>query len=466
MSITYKNLPGPKGLPFIGNLHKVTIDDLHNDFERWANEFGDVYKVSLGPSKLTVVSKPEIIQAICKARPTEFVRMRKMDKILRSEGVHGLFNAEGDEWKIHRRIIAKGLDVKHQQQFFPALVTTTERLLSKMLKVAESNLNYSIQDDLLRYTVDVTTSLAFGIEMNTLQQEGGVIQEHMEKLFPMIFKRINDPIPFYKIYKTKKDKEFDIAVKVVNKQVDTFIEVGKARLKKHPELKINPENLLEAILVAAEEEERFSDLEIKGNLLTLLMAGEDTTANSLAWIIYFLCDHPEVQVKMQQEADELLGEYSIISSYSKITDFTYTEAVINEAMRLKPVAPILLFQPTQDMEIDNYLFKKDCRIVVNTRIGATNSDYFTEGKKFKPERWLKTTESKCPMHNLDAYMPFGSGPRFCPGKNLAILEMKLVLSMLMKNFTIEMITPSDEIKEIMAFTMMASNYEVRLKKRN
>jgi cytochrome P450 len=465
MSISYKNLLGPKQIPLLGNIHQVTISNLHDDFEKWAREYGDVFKIALGPKKFTIVSKPEIIQQILKLRPTKFRRVAKLDYILRSDGVIGVFNSEGEDWKIHRRIVNKGLDLKHQQLYFPSMLITAERFYSKMLATSQSNKNYVIQDDLIRFTVDITSSLAFGFEMNTLEQKGGVIQDYMEKIFPMLFKRLNAPIPFYKVYKNKKDCEYDIAMREINKQVDLFIENGKERLKNNPELKENPSNFLDAILVAAEEEKVFNNQEIKGNLLTLLLAGEDTTAHSLAWAISFISKHPEIQKKLQEEADAVLGQENYLKEYAKSNDFPYTEAVINETLRLKSVAPLLIMEPLEDIVIDNYLFKKGAATTLITRFGAVNDTYFSDSKQFKPERWLEKVESKCPVHNTDAYMPFGFGPRFCPGKNLAFLEMKLVLSMIAKNFTIEMVSPLDDIKEIMAFAMMPSKYEIRLIKR-
>jgi cytochrome P450 len=466
MSITYKDLSGPKQIPLLGNIHQVTIDKLHDDIEKWAVEYGDVFKIALGPKKFTIVSKPEIIQQILKLRPTKFRRMYKLDQILRYDGVIGVFNSEGEEWKIHRRIVNKGLDLKHQQHYFPAMLITLERFYNKMLSVATTRENYCIQDDLVRFTVDITSSLAFGYEMNTLEQNGNVIQDHMGKIFPRFFKRINDPILFYKIYKNKKDREYDVALNEINKQIDKFIENGKENLIKHPELKENPTNFLEAILVAAEEEKVFSNQEIKGNLITLLFAGEDTTAHSLAWAILFICNHPEIQKKLQEEADAVIGQENYLKDYSKNNDFPYTEAVINETLRLKSVAPLLFIEPLEDIEIDNYLFKKGKAIATITRFAAITDSYFSDSKQFKPERWLEKEESKCPVHNTDAFMPFGFGPRFCPGKNLAFLEMKLLLSMIAKNFNIEMATPIADIKEIMAFAMMPSKYEIKLTKRN
>ncbi len=99
--------------------------------------------------------------------------------------------------------------------------------------------------------------------------------------------------------------------------------------------------------------------------------------------------------------------------------------------------------------------------MIHSRHAAIQDVYFTNAKEFYPERWTK--ESKSPMHSMDAYITFGGGLRFCLGKNLALLEMKLVLSMLFKNFDVEMVTRHDDVKEIMAFTMMASDFKVRLK---
>ena len=124
----------------------------------------------------------------------------------------------------------------------------------------------------------------------------------------------------------------------------------------------------------------------------------------------------------------------------------------------------MLFEPLADEVVEGYEFKKGSRILIHWRHAATKDENFTNGKDFYPERWLK--ESKCPMHSVEAFISFGGGPRFCPGKNLAILQMKLVLSMLFKNFDIEMATPHEDIKEIMAFVMKSSDFKVRLKNRS
>ncbi len=462
MSIRYNDLQGPKGSFFFGNLFQFSLATLHQYLEQHAHTYGDVFKIRMGPGRFTVVSSPEIVQQILKARPYSFRRMRKMDRILRQEGVHGLFNAEGDDWKVHRRIVNKGLNLKHQKQYFASILKSVDRLYRKMNHAAQNNQPYAVQEDLKRFTVDVTTSLAFGFEMNTLEQKGGVIQEHMEKIFPMIFKRINAPLPLYRIFKTQDDREYDRAFKEIEKQVEVYIESGKQRLQEEPDRREQPRDILEALLAASEEEKAISNKEIKGNLLTLLLAGEDTTAHSLAWALFWFCQYPEVQSKLQNEADELLGNDKYLKSYDAHDVLSYTSAVIHETLRLKSVAPLLLLEPIEDIEMSGYFFEKGAKMILLTRYGALHEDYFSESKAFLPDRWMEKTESRCPVHNLTAIMPFGAGPRMCPGKHLALLEMKLVLSMIARNFNVELITSPDSIQENLAFTMMPDTFTLKL----
>ena len=118
MPTTAKQLPGPKGLPLLGNLFKLDLPNLHNQIEEWAKEYGDVYLLNLGISNQLVITRPSLIQKILLARPNEFVRMKKMDGVIKQAGVDGAFNAEGESWKMHRSIVAKGLDVKHLKDFY------------------------------------------------------------------------------------------------------------------------------------------------------------------------------------------------------------------------------------------------------------------------------------------------------------------------------------------------------------
>ncbi len=465
MAIQYKDLPGPKGAPIVGSAFQLDIHNMHNQIENWSKEYGGVFQLNVMNKDITCITDPKVYQHILRDRPDKYIRMSKMDRIIREGGVHGVFNAEGEEWSLHRKIVAKGLDVKHQKEFFPNMLVTLERLYHKWKRNADNGDIIDIQQDFLRFTVDITTSMAFGVDMNTLEEKGGVIQNHMEKIFPMIFKRMNQPIAWYRLFKSKADRAYEKAIEEVFKLVAEFIQAGRKQLAERPELREQPENLLQAILVAAEEEgEEFTDEQVRGNLMTILMAGEDTTAHTMAWATYLLAQRDDIQEELRSEADEVLGEDKWFIDHSLQHKFPYIEGVTNETMRIKPVAPMLIFEPTQDVEIEGYAFKSGAHILVQTRAGAMNDEFFTAAQEMNPRRWMKA--SKCPVHNMDAFAPFGGGPRYCPGRNLAYLEIKMVFAMLFKNFNLEMVTKPQDVREIMAFTMMASPFEVKLTHRN
>ncbi len=465
MSSSFKDLKGPTTIPLIGNLHQIKFNDLHIQIEKWTEEYGPIFRIKLGPVKITIMTDPEMIQAVLRKRPEGFRRIQKIDDVFSGIGMKGVFNAEGEEWYKHRALIAKGLDLKHQQAYFPSILNSTKRLLNKWKGVSEGSEPYNIQHDFLRFTVDVTTTLAFGRDLNTLEQQGEIIQDHLEKIFPMLFKRISSPIPLWKYYKTKTDREFDHSLSEIENFIAEVIADGRQRIANDPVLETVPTNILEALIVASKQDEVITDREIKGNLLTVLVAGVDTSTYTLAWIIYHLCKYPALQDKIREEANLILGKEEHITVYEQLSSLPYTDALTYESMRLKTVSPMLLHEANEDVFIKDYEVKKGEIVLIESRYACKHMDHFVNPLEFDIERWINKAPNRSEKgHDLQAYIPFGSGPRFCPGRNLAQLELRMVLSMLVKNFKIEMITKEEDVKELRTFTVMPSLFYVKLTK--
>lgn len=462
--MTIKELKGPKTLPVLGNAHQIELDQLHLQVEEWSKEFGDQFRLNLGPKKVIVVTDPGLIHGILKQRPDKFRRMAKMDNVLRESGFNGVFNEEGETWKIHRKLVAKGLDVKHQVAFFEQMLAVVERFKKKLDRAAKSDQAYDIQKDLIRFTVDVTTILAFGYDMNTLEQEGHVIQDHLEVVFPTIFKRINAPIAWRKYWKTKSDKAFDASLDEIIKWIEVFIDDTRKRFEQDPSLKNDPKNILESLLVEAEQSDQLNDKDVIGNLLTILLAGEDTTAHSIAWLIYQLSGRDELISELQDEVQSVLGEDRWLTTFQSQHELPLLDATVKESMRLKPVAPLLLVSALEHIQVGEFIFEEGQAILINSRKGARDERHFQQAEEFNPKRWMENT-GKCPVHNPDATIPFGSGARYCPGMNLAMTEIRMVMSMILRNYEFELVTPKEEVYEIMSFTMMPSKFKVLLKPR-
>jgi cytochrome P450 len=191
----------------------------------------------------------------------------------------------------------------------------------------------------------------------------------------------------------------------------------------------------------------------------MLLAGEDTTANTLAWMIYLLYRHPEALARARAE---VLGKD--LHRYESMTALPFVDACINETMRLKPVAPIIILQPARDTTIADIEVPKDTLLMCLMRAGAIDERRFPDARLFDPGRWLSGASGASPKR---VSMPFGAGPRLCPGRYLAILEMKMVMAMLLGNFEIESVHAPDggEAREHLAFTMYPEDLRLRLREK-
>jgi cytochrome P450 len=273
----------------------------------------------------------------------------------------------------------------------------------------------------------------------------------------MINERITAPIPLWRIYKQKKDKALENSLKAIEKIIYNFIQEAKERLLTYPERKESPSNFLEALLLEQEQENKFSDQEVYGNVFSILLAGEDTTSNSISWALYYLSQHPEIVLKVRQEAITVYNNSSTPKDTKDLNKLKYANAVAQEAIRLKPVSPNLYMQANENITLHNLHIPKDTSIMLQNKVSQTSNKYFSNPNEFMPERWLK---SGCPMqekHSPEIIKAFGGGPRFCPGMNLAMYEMTIAISSICKHFNFNLAVKPNEVKQQFAFTMFPEN---------
>ena len=463
--LTPEQLPGPKGLPLLGNLHQIKVDKFHLIMEDWYRQFGDLYQFKLGSDRAVAIADPGMVQKILQARPEKFSRMDGIRLTIEEMGIEGLFSAEGEQWRRHRHYAKHAFDVRHLRDFFPVMNAVTRRLNRRWQQLAEQGSSMDVQQEMMRYTVDITTNLAFGYDMNTLDEEGDRIQTHLERIFPMIAFRAFMPVRYWNHLKLPADRTLEKSLVELRAAIDHLIENARRQLVENPDLKERPQNLLQALLAAQSEGDvELSDLEIYGNVFTFLLAGEDTTANSIAWMMYFMAKYPEIQRKMQAEADSVLGEVASVTDYDEIRDLRYIEAVAHETMRCKPVATFLALQALTDVTINQLQIPKGTPVFVLLRPKGMEEGEFADAAEFKPERWLDYSPRDNP-HHRKSFLPFGGGPRLCPGRSLALLEIKMAMSMICHHFDIVRTEPEKNIDERFIFTMMPQELMVSLRPR-
>lgn len=454
MARSIAELPGPRGLPVLGNAHQLRLSRMHVILEKWLQQYGPMYRIGMGPTPVVVIGDREAMSIALRKRPAGFRRWTMMAEVINEIGVNGVFTAEGEAWLRQRRLSVTALNTDHLHRFYDVIARSAERLHAQLTPRAASGEALDIHPLFQRYTVDVTSALAFGEDINTLEGVDSGLQEHIDRVFEATARRMNAPFPYWRRIKLPADRALDRSMAVLDEAVAGFIERGRKRLAEDPDRP--PENFLEGMLAAPDS---YTDAELVGNMLTMLVAGEDTTSHSLGWAAWYLAIRPDVQARVAAEAAEVFGG-SVVPSYDQALRLPYAEAVVREAIRLRSPASVIFLEAVDDTELGQVRVPAGTRLILLTREVALREECYVRAREFDPDRWLADGGAAA-----KDYLAFGAGPRVCPGRNLAHLEAKAALAMLAGAFEIGVDPDAPPVYEEFGFTTGPSAVPVRLRTR-
>ncbi|MGH8461649.1 MAG: cytochrome P450 [Stenotrophobium sp.] len=462
---TLDDLPHPPGLPFFGNALAMQPRHFHLKIEQWAQEQGRLFTLKMGPQRWLAVNDLALAQLILRDRPDGFRRVSNLQPIAQELGLNGLFSSEGDYWREQRRIWMASLNATQLRRFHDQLAEITGKLLLRWRKAADRGDAVDVAHDLMRYTVDVTMRFALGHESDTLERDDDLIQRHLDKIFPAVNERLTALFPYWRYFKLPRDRALDRSLAALRIEISKLVEQARQRLREQPALREAPTCFLEALLAAQEKDgSSISDETVSANVLTALLAGEDTTANSLAWLIHHCCERPDVYAAMQTEAEAFLGDAEIPRADHFPHLLPHADAALNETLRLKPVAPFFFLESLRDTTLDGMQVPAGTRLMLLLRpaVGSAPSSLPTPHFDPQPDdpNRAEAGPGRAPT------MPFGYGPRMCPGRNLALAEMRSVALMLARHFDLEAVPQEKPVTEIISFTLVPQNLRVRFHRRN
>lgn len=456
-------VPGPRGLPLLGSALHVDSARFHLSLEQFWRAHGDLFSFRLLNMRCLGVADPALVRSILRERPHDFTRMTSMESTARELGMHGLFSAEGEDWKRQRALIMPAFREGHLLQRFETLRMLTDRLMRSLAPWAAREQPVTILDLFMRYTVDVMAQVSLGEDLNTLERGPDGLQRHLEIIFGMLLRRVLAPFSYWRYFKLPADRALDRALAAANEAVRVMIARAQAKLAREPERAAAPETLLEAMLVAASGGLQLTEAEVLANVFTLLLGGEDTTANTLAWIVYYLALHPDVQDELRAEVDRVLGDSPTLTDHAHIAAMPLLTAVVHETLRLKGPAPFVSLAPARDLQIGDVDVPAATPVFVLLRAVALRTPGTPNPERFDPRRWLQLSPA-ARTELARASMPFGAGPRICPGRQLALLECALAISALVKRYHVSLASP-EPVRERFDFAMEPEDLRVHVRPR-
>jgi Cytochrome P450 len=466
-SRTIDELPGPKGIPFFGNQLQMRSSQWHLTLSNYIREFGPIYRLNAFGIPIVVVSDRAAISSLLKDRPESFERSRGLRTRMNELKVGGVFTAEGEDWRKQRKLVTGGLSVEVIRNFFPTMGKMTERLLTRWKATLAQGKRVDVRRDLKALALDIIVGIAMGYDLNVVSDDSHPLQHDLDSLMRRLASRGTSLYPYWRRFRLPVDRSADQSAHDVEQTVLGLIREARERMKQHPHLREDPTNMLEAMIVASEDPALdFSDQDLVSNAIASVVGGIDTTANSIAWMVNLLAQNPEAAAKLTAEVDAVLGDARISSEWEQMKLFPYLDAAHSETQRLRSSTPFLGLLSKADCVVADTFIPKGMVIFMPTTFGdGLDEAQFPQHEQFQPERWIFEHKPKMEDDPARKVFPFGGGQRLCPGRFLALIEIKVVMSAIMRNFELEFDTKAPPVQQVMTFFMGPSAVPVRLKQR-
>lgn len=400
--------PGPQGIGLSGNLGQFSRDRL--DFLlSLARDYGPLASFRFGPRHVFLASDPDLIEQVLVTDARHYIKhfgARAYKPVLGN----GLVTSEGDFWLRQRRLSQPSFHKQRIQSYAPQMAELTERMLDRW----HSGTEVDIQAEFSSLTSAIALKTLFDLDE---AGERSAFADTLRVAFDLMSSRIRSLVKFPLWVPTPANWKLNRAVKELYAVVDGFIAKGRARK--------TPGNDLLSRLIAARDDDgsQMSDKQLREEMMTLYLAGHETTALTLSWSWYLISQNPHVEEKLVEEWDRVLG--GRIPTAEDVAKLPYTDAVIAESMRLYPPVYLIGREATRDLQLGGYRVKKGYTVFMSQWVNHRDPRYFPEPERFLPERWEDGLADRIPKF---AYYPFGGGTRTCIGNLFALLEANVILA--------------------------------------
>jgi len=412
---------GPRGHFLVGSGPEFGRDQL-GFYTACARDYGDLVPIRLGPRRALLVYHPDAIEEVLVARSRDFVKSPGVRLLLRRLVGNGLFLAEGEFWLRQRRLVQPAFHRQRIGGYGEVMTSYTARRLAGW----KDGDVLDVHAEMMTLTQIIVAKTLFDADVTdesySIAQTSNVLAAAFGARIRSVVQFIPDWVP------TPTNLRAGRALRhldqVVHRMVAARRRVGEDR-----------GDLLSMLLQAqdADDGRRMSDEQVRDEVMTLFMAGHETTAVALSWTWYLLAAHPDVEAGLVEELRRVLGDRP--PTVADLPNLKYADMIVSESMRLYPPAYALARQAVNTTEVAGHSLAPGMVVIMPAWVVHRDPRWFEDPEAFRPERWAGDRARRLPRF---AYFPFGGGPRQCIGNAFATMEAVLLLCTIAQRFRLAM----------------------------
>ncbi len=410
--------PGPRGEPLFGSSRKYA-DDPFRFLSACEQAYGDVVAFELGQMPTYLLTNPDDIGTVL-LDPDTYRKPDFQSDALGDLLGEGLLLSEGDTWQKQRELANPAFAMGRLANFADRIVDHADAMLADW----DDGDDVDVEQEMTRVTLDVIADLMLGVQLDE-----GRIETVRQSLDPLGAQFEPNPIRFAapEWVPMPGDREYQQALDTLESIVGDIIAERRGTEGDSD----GPMDMLSVLLRAQNRGEQ-SDQQLRDEVVTMLLAGHDTTALTLTYTWYLLSEHPTARERVHEEVADVVGDER--PTMDHVQSFEYVEWVIDEAMRLYPPVYTLFREPTEDVQLSGYDIEEGSALMLSQWAVHRSPRWWDDPETFEPERWTSERQQERPRF---AYFPFGGGPRHCIGKHLAKLEAQLILARTASQFELD-----------------------------
>jgi cytochrome P450 len=410
-----------------------SVGDFRRDslgfMEEVARRYGDVARYRMANMVWHQVNHPEGVRRVLQQNNHNYGKGSLTKGIIGPILGEGLFTSEGGTWMRQRRLMAPVFHRKSVASFGEMMTDSTLEMLKRWEVAMDTRAPLDVAAEMAGLTLDIVTGALFSSHVG---EEPEVVSRSVETILAEVSHRFSTP--FYPPLRvpTRRNLRLKGAIRTIDRAVYRIIEERRRRGG-------GGDDLLALLMGARDEDtgEAMTDRQLRDEVITLFIAGHETTANALSWTFYLLAKNPEAERKLRAELDESLGANGSrrAPTVADLPRIPYARRVVEEAIRLYPPAWITNRQALYDDEILGYHIPAGAFVMISPYVIHRHPDLWENPLDFDPDRFSPERSEGRPRY---AYFPFGGGPRQCIGRDMALVEAHLILATIASRYRLRL----------------------------